>query len=134
METERPITRATSGEVLVYLLVLAAGAPVMGWLLGRITDTNVPYWDGATTAGCLVATWIMAYRKIENWWVWIGTNVSYFFLYRYKGLVITQWCQVVFLVTSVAGYRIWIREWREAQVEASLSESSSPSMQVTSVS
>jgi nicotinamide mononucleotide transporter len=111
-DTTRPITRVTGQEAVAFGAALVAGSLVLGWLLGRYTNTDVPWWDGATTAGCLVATWILAYRKIENWWVWIGTNVSYFFLYQHKGLVITQWCQIVFLAVSVAGYLKWTKALR----------------------
>jgi nicotinamide mononucleotide transporter len=107
--TERPISRSTPRDSLRYLLAFTAGWLLLGWFLGRYTDTDVAWWDGATTSACFVATWILAWRKIENWWVWIGTNVSYFFLYQHKGLVITQWCQIVFLAVSVAGYLKWAK-------------------------
>ena len=103
-------------ELTAYSAVLVLSAIAFGGLLHGITDTDVPWWDGATTAACLVATWMLAYRKIENWWVWIATNVSYFFLYRHKGLNLTQWCQIVFLATSVVGYIKWLKELNQARL------------------
>lgn len=35
--------------------------------------------------------------------------MSYLLLYRHKGLVITQWCQIPFLLTSVVGWWKWMR-------------------------
>lgn len=64
--TERPITHASAAELAVYAGALAAGALLLGGLLHGVTDTDVPWWDGTTTAACLVATWMLAYRKVEN--------------------------------------------------------------------
>ncbi len=115
-DTERPITQATAAETAMYAAGLAAGAAVLWWFERRFTNTDVPFWDGATAAACLAATWMLAHRKIESWWVWIGTNVSYFFLYHHKGLILTQWCQIVFLAVSVAGYVRWLRELKAGRV------------------
>jgi len=109
-ETERPVTRSSGAELAIYAAAFLVGSIVLGVFLHGVTDTDVPFWDGATTSACLVATWVLAYRKIENWWIWIATNVSYFFLYQHKGLVITEWCQIVFLILSVVGYRKWLNE------------------------
>lgn len=110
LDTTRPVARSSAAMVVGYGLAVVACSAALGFALRAFTDTDVPFWDGATTAACLVATWILAYRRIENWWLWIATNVSYFFLYQHKGLHITQWCQIVFLIVSVVGYRSWLNE------------------------
>ncbi len=112
IDTQRPISRGPLEETGIAIVVLIAAGLLFGWGLHGITDTDVPYWDGMTTAGCLIATWLQAYRRIDHWWVWITTNVSYFFLYQHKGLHITQWCQIIFLAASVVGYIQWNRELR----------------------
>ena len=118
VNTERPITRASLVELTAFAAAFVLGALALGGLLRGVTDTDVPWWDGTTTAACLVATWMLAYRKIENWWVWIGTNISYFFLYRHKALPLTQMCQIIFLATSVVGYVKWSKELNRAKLPA----------------
>ena len=80
---------------------------LMALFLGRFTNSDVPVWDALLTATCFAATYLMAKRRIENWHVWIASNVGYFALYAHKQLLITQWCQIGFLVLSAIGLFHW---------------------------
>jgi nicotinamide mononucleotide transporter len=53
--------------VTVFILLFAA----ISYVLVRYTDSTVPYWDAITTAMSIVATWMLARKKIEHWLVWV---------------------------------------------------------------
>jgi nicotinamide mononucleotide transporter len=67
------------------------------------------YWDSATTAAALVAQWMLARKWLENWVIWIGTNVSYIALYGVKGRFLLCLLQVMFIWLSINGFRRWRR-------------------------
>jgi len=109
---ELTITR-TSPRLWLTLGVIALGAYVpMGLLLGRFTDTDVPWWDAAPTISSLIAQWMISKKKLENWWVWIVTDLVYIPLYAYKQLYLTAGLYAVFIVLCVLGVRSWSKTIR----------------------
>jgi nicotinamide mononucleotide transporter len=81
--------------------------PVTGLFLKTFTDTDVPWWDGFTTALSVVGQFLLGRKFIENWLVWIVVNVVSVGLFIYKGLWLTTILYAVFIVLSVVGYRAW---------------------------
>ena len=57
---------------------------IIGLGLDSWTDTDVPYWDSATTTLSLIGVWLQARKKIENWWLWIIADLIYVGLFYYK--------------------------------------------------
>jgi len=90
------------------LFVLSA--LILALVVSRFTSSDVPVYDSLLTATCFAATFLMARRRVENWYFWIASNVGYFFLYGHKQLPITQWCQIGFLALSVFGLLNWLKE------------------------
>jgi nicotinamide mononucleotide transporter len=80
---------------------------VTGLFLKTFTDTDVPWWDGFTTALSVVGQFLLGRKFIENWLVWIVVNVVSVGLFIYKGLWLTTILYAVFIVLSVVGYRAW---------------------------
>jgi nicotinamide mononucleotide transporter len=70
------------------------------------------YWDSATTVACLIAQWMLTKKFLENWLVWIATNISYIFLYAMKERVLLCLLQIVFIILSVMGFAQWLRSFR----------------------
>ncbi|CAN5478795.1 nicotinamide riboside transporter PnuC [soil metagenome] len=81
--------------------------PLTGLFLKTFTDTDVPWWDGFTTALSVVGQFLLGRKYIENWLVWIVVNVVSVGLFIYKGLWLTTLLYAVFIVLSVVGYRAW---------------------------
>jgi hypothetical protein len=46
------------------------------FFLHRYTDSDVAIWDGLVTALSLLAQYLLAKKKIENWWVWLAVNLT----------------------------------------------------------
>lgn len=81
--------------------------PAMGLFLVHYTDTDVPWWDGFTTALSIVGQYLLGRKFVENWPVWIVVNVVSVALYAYKGLWLTVVLYLVFIALSVVGWRAW---------------------------
>ncbi|MFP4469082.1 MAG: nicotinamide riboside transporter PnuC [Bacteroidales bacterium] len=76
-------------------------------VLSNYTDSTVPNWDAATTAIFIVGMWLMALKRIENWIYWIVGDLVSIPLYFYKGLVLTSFQFLVFLILAILGYMEW---------------------------
>lgn len=102
-----PITRTSGTEWLVIAIFTIAATIILSVLLSRYTDTNVPRWDSFVTALSLAATWMVAVKKLENWLVWIFTDLLYIALYYYKNLYLLAVLFAVYVVIAVQGYFYW---------------------------
>jgi nicotinamide mononucleotide transporter len=80
------------------------------WLgLSKLTDSPVPEWDSFITSMSIVATWMLARKIYEHWFLWIVVNSVSSGLFMFKGLYPTAVLYVIYLVMSFAGIREWKR-------------------------
>lgn len=111
---ERPITYATTKNwyfasglfiisifVILLLLKYFKADDVEYWA------TYVPYVDIFTTAVFIVAMWLMAIKKVENWLFWIVGDIISVPLYLTKDLVFTSMQFAIFLYLAFLGYKEW---------------------------
>lgn len=83
-----------------------------GWYLANYTSDAAPWMDANTTAMSVVAQYLLSIRKIENWILWLATDVVQIGLYYWKGLYPTTGLYVLFLILSAVGLYEWLREHR----------------------
>ena len=88
---------------------------LMYYLLGRYTDSPIPFGDAFTTSLSIIATWMLARKKIEQWLIWIFIDLVSSGLYLYRGLYATVFLFTVYMVMAVIGYY----EWRKESVKRS---------------
>ncbi len=115
--TRRAASTATAGALPVTRLgtaawvgaVSAGGAVTAGWgaFLARSSDAVLPYWDAGILGFSLVAQWLQARKKRENWLFWMGVNAAAMALYFSQGLRVTAALYAVFLGLAVMGWRAW---------------------------
>lgn len=95
---------------LVESLMLAAIGIIATYfftiLLERIHDI-APFWDGLTTISSLIAQYMLTRKYLQNWWVWIATDVIYIGLYGFKHLLLTSILYVLFLIMCFVGVQDW---------------------------
>lgn len=115
-----PITWLSRKEMLLSWLAFFTFFAVLAYSLSNYTDSNVPLWDSLTTAIFLVSMWLMALKKIENWIGWIAGDLLSIPLYAYKGLILTSFQFLVFLLIAIFGYLEWKRRMREQVREESV--------------
>ena len=84
------------------------------FLLRRVNDGDksylqswLPWIDASNTSFFLVATLLMAIKKLENWQFWIIGNIISIPIYASQGLYFTSIQYSVFLVLAILGWKEW---------------------------
>ena len=95
-------------RLLAAALTLAAW-PLVGLLLQRATDTDVPFLDALPTVASVTGQLLLGRKRIENWAVWLFVNTVSLALFAYKGLWLTVLLYALFAGLSVVGWRAWQR-------------------------
>jgi len=103
------VARLTLQQTGVMVATWLIGWPLMGMLLARVTDTDVPFLDAFPTMGSVIGQVLLARKFIENWPVWLVVNVASTGVFIYKGLWLTAILYVVFVVLAIAGWARWAR-------------------------
>ncbi|NSW94740.1 MAG: nicotinamide mononucleotide transporter [Bacteroidales bacterium] len=78
------------------------------WLiLSRMTDSPVPQWDSFITSLSVIATWMLARKIYEHWFLWIVVNTASVILFINRGLYPTVLLYLVYGIMSIAGLLAW---------------------------
>jgi nicotinamide mononucleotide transporter len=107
-----PVTRLSPSTRIGLLVAGALMTAGWGWFMHRTTDAALPWWDAFILIFSLVAQWLQARKKIENWLGWIAVNTIAIGVYWAKDLHLTAGLYLVFWVLAVLGWR----EWRKTLV------------------
>lgn len=79
------------------------------YILSQFTDSPLPRADSFTTSLSIIATWMLARKKLEHWLLWIVVDSVSAGLYIYKGLYITSILFVIYTIMAIVGYYQWRR-------------------------
>jgi len=94
----------------VHLAIVAAIA-IATWMLAPwialATQAAWPRLDTATLLASLLATWMVARVRLENWLYWIVIDAISLFLYGKQGLMFVAVLYLVYLVIAVFGWFEW---------------------------
>lgn len=94
-------------ELLLYAAATIGVYFIYYYILKYLTDSPVPIADSFVGSLSIIATYMLAKKKIENWLVWIVVDAFAAGLYFYKGLYPTSILFVVYTVMAVVGYSQW---------------------------
>ncbi len=94
-----------TGVVLAGVFVLLYA--VMWLVLTRLTDSPVPVRDSFITSLSIIATWMLAKKIYEHWYLWIVINFVSAVLFLTRGLYPTVILYVVYGIMSFAGLIEW---------------------------
>lgn len=106
LEISKNTSKENVGVIIATLLLWA----ILYVVLSKFTDSDVPVIDSFTTAVCFVGMWLMAWKRLENWTLWIIADLVSVPLYWYKGLHLTSLQFVVFTILAIMGYIEWKRK------------------------
>lgn len=107
-ETERLVVtklKLKTGKLLAMVFVILYG--LMWLVLSNFTDSPVPSWDAFITSLSIVATWMLARKIYEHWFLWIVVNFVSVVIFMIKGLYPTVILYIVYGVMSFAGLVAW---------------------------
>jgi nicotinamide mononucleotide transporter len=94
-----------TGVVLAGVFVLLYA--LMWLVLTRLTDSPVPVRDSFITSLSIIATWMLARKIYEHWYLWIVVNFVSAVLFITRGLYPTVILYVVYGIMSFAGLVEW---------------------------
>jgi nicotinamide mononucleotide transporter len=112
---ELKVTRIKRKVALVLLFVFAGLYTGMFFVLNKLTDSPVPGFDAFLTSLSIVATWMLARKIYEHWYLWIIVNFAASVLFLFRGLYPTVILYTVFCIMSFAGLREWKKSMNEDQ-------------------
>ena len=112
--TEKPcplrISTLLPGQRQKAVFAFLVAWPAFTFFLHRYTDSDVAIWDGLVTALSLLAQYLLAKKKIENWWVWLAVNLITVGLMLVKSLWLTAFLYLLFAGLSYVGLKAWQRQ------------------------
>jgi nicotinamide mononucleotide transporter len=109
----------TSAKLWVKLFIANAILfVIISYILINHTDSTIPYWDAFTTAASIVATWMLAQKKIEHWLIWIVVDIVSLGLYIYKDLFATVILFAVYTILALIGYLEWRKDLKKILKES----------------
>ena len=110
--------RFTWHQRAILALGCAAGVIAVGYVLKHFGDPQ-PFKDSATTVLSIVAQALMALAFMEQWALWIITNVISVVMWcicvargeAHAAVMVIMW--VFYLLNSLNGFRVWMKLSRE---------------------
>lgn len=108
------VIRTTSFTNLIYLSLSALLIFILYYfVLANFTDSPLPIADSLTTALSIVATWMLARKRIEHWLLWIFIDAFSAVLYIQKELYTTAVLFVIYTIMAIVGYYSWRKMMRK---------------------
>jgi nicotinamide mononucleotide transporter len=84
------------------------------WLiLDKLTDSPVPAWDSFITSLSIIATWMLARKIYEHWFLWIVVNIAAALLFFNRDLYPTVILYIVYCAMSFVGLIAWKKSLKE---------------------
>ncbi len=94
----------------VWLVAMAAISVNLSWLMEKYTTASAPWIDTPIAVFSVGAQILLAFRRIENWVLWVVIDIVSIWLYIMRDLEPTAGLYGGFLVMSLFG----LKEWTEA--------------------
>lgn len=113
---ELPVTRLKRETGIILLIVFILLYTAMWLILTRLTDSPVPVRDSFVTSLSIIATWMLARKIYEHWFLWIVVNFVSAVLFLTRGLYPTFILYVVYGIMSVAGLIEWKKTMKEPRI------------------
>jgi len=101
------VTRIDLRTGLILAVVFVFLYLLMYYVLSRFTNSPVPVWDSFITSLSIVATWMLARKIYEHWYLWIIVNFVSAALFLIKGLYPTLILYLVYGAMSFVGLIEW---------------------------
>jgi len=108
-----PVAAHLGAAVIITLLAFASAH-----LLATETRAAWPLLDSLTTGFSLLATWLAARAKLENWLYWIAIDGVLVYLFYVQDLPFLALLNALFIVIAAAGYVAWRRRLQAQPVPA----------------
>ena len=103
-KTHLRISTVKKKNALILLGVFIFLWLLISQILIQFTNSEVPVMDALTTAGSIVATWMLARKILEHWLLWVVIDAISIGLYIYKELYATVILFILYTLVAIIGY------------------------------
>lgn len=106
-----------SWAVSKHAIWIAAGVVIavgLGYLLDTYTQARMAYLDSFTTVFAIMTTYMVTQKVLENWLYWVIIDLASVYLYVQNQYLPTAVLFAIYTVLALQGYRIWLKEYRQA--------------------
>jgi nicotinamide mononucleotide transporter len=110
-DQEFSVTKVQPRQWLLLSFICIGGTLLIGTVFHLFTDAAIPYLDALLTSMSLVAQWLVAKKKLENWLIWIAADIIYVGVFIFKESYPTAILYSIFIIFAVAGYINWRRKF-----------------------
>jgi nicotinamide mononucleotide transporter len=107
VKEELQVTRLKLRTGIILSIVFILLYIAMWFILTRLTDSPVPIRDSFITSLSIIATWMLARKIYEHWYLWIVVNFVSAILFLTRGLYPTVILYFVYGIMSFAGLVAW---------------------------
>jgi len=102
---ELPITRLSIKE---HALIIGGGVLLSGmggWLYANYTTASSTYLDAFTTVFSVIITFMVIFKKMENWLYWIVIDAVYVYLYWSREGYLFSILFVAYIIIAFLGWQ-----------------------------
>lgn len=107
---ELPVTESSRKLLLTLSFIFVFAFALVYFILTHHTDSDVPVADSFTFSLGIIAQYMIARKKIENWHLWIIVNVVSVALYTYKELYWMAGFYLLLIIMAVLGFKEWKKD------------------------
>lgn len=94
-------------------LILTFGVGIIiGYLLGRFTNTTQPYLDAWVACFSLLANWYLINKIVQSWLIWVCVDVLLVGIFISRGLWFSAILYFILFLLALQGYRTWQKNIR----------------------
>jgi nicotinamide mononucleotide transporter len=103
------VTRLKLRTSIILTIIFVILYFLLWFILSQLTDSPVPEWDSFITSLSIIATWMLARKIYEHWFLWIVVNSASSVIFLTRGLYPTVLLYMVYLAMSFVGLKAWKR-------------------------
>jgi nicotinamide mononucleotide transporter len=107
------VTRVHKKYILILVIIGFCAVFITGYVFSEFTDAALPYWDATVAVWGVIATLEQAKKHIENWIMWILTDLLCTGIYFYKELFFFAGLYFCFTLLAIYGFSSWKKDLKK---------------------
>lgn len=97
--------------MVVFISILTA----ISYLILSNTNSTTLFVDSFTAAAGLIATWMQARKFIENWLIFIPTDIILTIMFYTQELYVTSALFAIYTLIAIGAYFNWLKMYKKEQ-------------------
>ncbi len=101
---------------MVILFILLTGT---AYITLQNSDTTLLTLDALTSAAGIIATWMQARKFIENWLIWIPTDLTIMVMFILEEMYVSAALFLIYTIIAIIAYRKWAKALKHKELAQS---------------